>query len=163
MHKAELLSWLQEEYRRLRDFLDQLGPTRIEQPGVAGHWSAKDIVAHLTQWERRNIARIRAALGGEPEPPPQWPASLQTDDEVNAWIYEHNHGRPLREILDESEQVFQQLLAVVADLPDDVVIEPAYHVVHLGGRRYSTSEMFDHFHDDHEADMRAWLARIEQA
>ena len=68
----------------------------------------------------------------------------------------------MREVLDESHQLFQQLLAVIEGLPDGILIEPAYHIVRLGGQRFSASEFFDHFHDDHEPDMRAWLARVQK-
>ncbi len=161
MQKSELLDWLQEEYQQWEAFLNQIGSDRMEQPGVAGDWSIKDIVAHLTDWQPRQIARIQAAQRGEPEPPPPWPAHLQTDDAINAWIYEANRGRSVRQVLDESRRVFQQLLTVIEGLPDDILIEPAYHIVELGGQRFSTSEFFDHFHDDHEPDIRAWLARAE--
>ena len=162
MKKAELLNWLQEEYQQWEAFLDQIGPTRMELPGVNGPWSIKDLVAHLTGWQPRLITRLQAAQRGEPEPPPPWPANLQTEDEINAWIYEANRGRSVGEVLEESHQVFQQLLAVIEGLPDDILIEPAYHIVRLGGQRFSASEFFDHFHDDHEPDMRAWLARVEK-
>ena len=161
MEKSGLLNGLRVEYQRWEAFLEQIGPTRMDQPGVTGDWSIKDIVAHLTGWRRRTVARLRAAQRGEPEPPPPWPVQLQTDDEINAWIYESNHGRSVSKVLDESHQVFQQLLAVVEGLPDDILIEPAYHIVQLGGQRFSVSEFFDHFHDDHEPDIRAWLARKE--
>ena len=165
MEKSELLNWLQEEYQGWEVFLDQIDPTRIDQPGVAGHWSIKDIVAHLTDWQPRLIARIQAAQRNEPEPPPPWPAHLQTDDEINAWIYEANHGRSVREVLDEAQQVYQQVLAVVEGLPDEVRIEriePAYYLVWLGDERFQPGEFFDHFRDDHEPDVRAWLARVEK-
>ena len=162
MKKSELLNWLQEEYQQWEAFLDQIGPARMDQPGVTGHWSIKDIVAHLTGCQPRLIGRLQAAQRREPEPPPPWPAHLQTEDEINAWIYESNRGRSVREVLDESHQVFQQLLAVIEGLPDDAHIEPAYHVVQLNGQRFPAGEFFDHFHDDHEPDMRAWLARIEK-
>ena len=162
MNKFELLQWLQEEYQQWQAFLDQIGPARMDQPGVTGDWSIKDIVAHLVGWQPRLIARLQAAQRGEPEPPPPWPAHLQTDDEVNAWLYEAYHGRSVREVLDESQQVFQQLVAAIEALPDEILIEPAYHIVRLGGQRFSTSEFFDHFHDDHEPEMRAWLARVEK-
>jgi len=162
MKKSELLKWLQEEYQHWEVFLDQIGPERMDQGGVNGDWSMKDIVAHLTGWQPRLIAGLQAAQRGEPEPPPPWPAHLQTEDEINAWIYESNHGRSVREVLDETHHVFQQLLAVIEGLPDDILIEPAYHIVHLGGQRFSASEFFDHFHDDHEPDVRAWLARVEK-
>jgi hypothetical protein len=167
MNKFELLNWLQEEYQQWETFLDQVGPERMEQPGVAGDWSIKDIVAHLAGWQPRLIARLQAAQRSEPEPPPPWPAHLQSDDEINAWIYETNRERSLDEVLGESHQLFQQFLAVVEGLPEDVRIEQVrhqervYHLVWLGDKRFPVSEFFDHFHDDHEPDMRAWLARVE--
>lgn len=167
MKKSELLNWLQEEYHQWEEFLDQIGPTRMEQPGVNGDWSMKDIVAHLTGWQPRVNANLQAAQRGEPEPPPPWPAHLQTDDEINAWIYESNRRRSLREVLDESRQVFQHLFNVVEGLPEDIQIEQvhqgarAYHLVWLKGQRFQPGEFFDHFHDDHEPDIRAWLARLE--
>ena len=162
MKKPELLKWLQEEYQQWEAFLDQIDPALMDQPGVNGDWSMKDIVAHLTGWQPRLITRIQAAQRGEAEPPPPWPAHLQTEDEVNAWIYESNHGRSVQEVLDESRQVFQQLMAVIEGLPDDVQIEPEWHLVWLNGQRFPAGEFFDHFHDDHELDVRAWLARVEK-
>jgi len=162
MKKSELLNWLQEEYQQWEAFLDQIGPARMDQPGVNRDWSIKDIVAHLTGWNRRLVDRLLAAGRSEPEPPPHWPAHLQTEDEINAWIYESNHGRSVRAVLDESYQVFQQLLAAIEGLPDEVLIEQEWHLVWLDGQPYSASEFFDHFHDDHEPDVRAWLAHVEK-
>jgi hypothetical protein len=163
MNKSGFLNWLQEENRQWQALLAQIGPERMEQGGVVGYWSIKNIVAHLTPDNQGIIARIRAAQRGDPEPPPPWPAHLQADDDINAWIYEANHGRPVRDILDESQQVFQQLLAVVAGLPDDVRIETVnrgareYYFVWLGDQRIQAGYFFDHFHDDHESDIRAWV------
>jgi hypothetical protein len=167
MNKSELLNWLQEEYEQWEAFLDEIGPERMDQPGVAGHWSIKDIIAHLNDWQPKLIANIQAAQRGEPEPPPPWPAHLQTDDEINAWIYESNRGRSVREVLDKSRQLFQQFLAVIESLPEDVRIEEVHHgervyyLVWLGEKRFPVGEFFDHFHDDHEPDMRAWLAQVK--
>ena len=167
MNKSELLNWLQQEYRQWEELLDQIGPERMEQPGVNGDWSMKDIVAHLTGWQPRVNAHLQAARRGEPESPSPWPAHLQTDDDINAWIYESQSGRPLRDVLDESRQVFQQLLDIVEGLPEDVRIEQVhqggrdYHLVWLDGQRFQPGEFFDHFHDDHESNVRAWLTRME--
>lgn len=161
MKKSELLNWLREEYQQWEALLDQIGPARMDQPGVNGDWSMKDMVAHQYSWLPRLISRIQAAQRGEAEPPPPWPAHLQTDDEINAWIYESNHGRSVQEVLDDSHQVFQQLLAVVEGLPDDTRIDEEWHLVWLNGQRFPVGEFFDHFHDDHESDVRVWLARVE--
>ena len=164
MKKSELLDWLWEEYRQWEGFLDQVGPERMEQPGVNGDWSIKDLVAHLTGWNRCLVARLQAAGRSEPEPPPPWPAHQQTDDDINAWIYESNRGLSVDEVVGDTHQVFQQLLAVIAGLPEDVRIEEvrrdrAYYLVWVDDKRFPAGEFFDHFHDDHEPDVRAWLAR----
>ncbi len=167
MNKSELLNWLKEEYRQWEALLDQIGLARMDQPGVNGDWSMKDIVAHQFCWLPRLTRHLQAAQRGEPEPSPPWPAHLQDEDEINAWIYESNHERSVREVLDESHRVFHEFLAVIDGLPEDVRIdqvhqgERVYRFVWLGDTRFPVSEFFDHFHDDHEPDVRAWLARVE--
>jgi hypothetical protein len=69
MTKSELLNWLQEEYQRWERLLEPIGPDRIDQPGINGYWSLKDIVAHLTGWNRWLVLRLQAAGRGEPKPP----------------------------------------------------------------------------------------------
>ena len=167
MNKSELLDWLQEEYRQWEALLEQVGPARMEQPGVNGDWTMKDIVAHLTGWNRWLALRLQAAARSESKPLPPWPTHLQTDDEINAWIYASYRGRSVPEVLEETHRVFQELLAVIAGLPEDVQIEEVhrpgrtYHLVWLGDERFQAGEFFAHFHDDHEPDIRAWLARVE--
>ena len=130
---------------------------------MAAHWSMKEIVAHLNGWHPTLLGPMQAALRGEPKPPLPWPTHLQTDDEINAWIDERNRERPLSELLAESDQQFQQLIAIIEALPDDVSIEPDWRVVHIGDKRFAAGEYFDHFHDEHEPDIRAWLAKVEAA
>ena len=167
MNKSELLQWLQEEYQQFMSLLEQIGPERMDQPGVAADWSVKDIVAHLTGWHRDHVLLLQAESRGEPDPSPPWPIHLEEDDEINAWMYETNRNRSVQEILDETQQVFEQLVVVIAELPEDVRIEQVqqqervYNLVWLGEKRFSAGEFFDHFHDDHEPDIRAWLARAE--
>src|SRR5262245_24224768 len=95
----------------------------MEQPGVGGDWSMKDIVAHLTAWNRWIVARMRAGLRGEPAPSPDWSSALETDDEVNGWIYESYRGRSMAEVLEETDLVNQQLVEVIRELPDSIKIE----------------------------------------
>jgi hypothetical protein len=165
MKKSELLHWLQEQYQKWEALLDEIGPARMDEPGVNGDWSMKDIVTHLTGWNRWLVIRLQAAQRGESEPPPPWPAHLQAEDDINAWIYESNRERSLREVLEDTQQVHQHLVTVLEELPDDVrieKIEPAYYLVWVNDQRFPISEFFDHFRDDHEPDVRAWLAQEEK-
>ena len=167
MNKSELLTGVRQEYRQCEALLNQIGEARMDQPGAVADWSIKDIIAHLTGWRRRTVARLQAAQRGEGEPPSYWPTQLQDVDDINAWIYETNRNHSVREVLDESHQVFQQLLAVIEGLPDKVQIDEvrnnrAYYLVWVDNQRFLAGEFFDHFHDDHEPDIRAWLARVEK-
>jgi hypothetical protein len=162
MNEAEMIVGLQEEYQNWQALLDQVDLDHMDQPGVAGHWSIKDIVAHLTGWRRRTVLRLQAAGLGNPEPAPPWPEHLQTDDEINEWIYETNHDRPVREILDESDQVFKQLLAGIEGLPDQAFIDVQRYFPWWEGSSLSPGAFFAHFHEEHEPDMRAWLAGMKK-
>ena len=172
MNKSELIAGLQEEYQNWQTLLDQIGPEHMDQPGVAGDWSVKDIVAHLTGWRKRTVARLQAAQRAAPEPPPPWPPQLQTDDEINAWIYETNRERNVQDVLDESRQVFEQLLTVIEGLPDQVFTDvqrylpwwEGYSTFYPDGKgsTLTSDAFFAHFHEEHEPDMRAFLARIKK-
>lgn len=162
MNKAKLLRELQEEYQNWQALLDQIGPAHMDQPGVAGSWSIKDVVAHLTGWRRRTVGRLQALQRGQSEPPPPWPVHLQTDDEINAWIYQSRQNYLVSEVLAESHQIFQQLLAAIEGLPEDVLAE-VHRLPWMEGQPFNAAEFFAHFHDEHEPDMRAWLVRVEKA
>ncbi len=167
MNKSELVNWLQEEHRQWESLLEQVDPSRMDQPGVNSRWSFNDLLAHLVPDTLRLVADLQAIQRHESAPPPPWPAHLQTDDEINAWIYESNHDRPVSEMLDIARQMFHQFFTVIENLPEDVRIEEVQHegkmfyLVWLGEQRFQVGEIFDHFHDDHEADIRAWLAGLE--
>ena len=162
MNKAEFMDGLQEEYLGWQMLLDQIGLEHMDQPGVAGHWSIKDIIAHLTGWRRRTVVRLQAAQHAGPEPLPPWPAQLDTDDEINAWIYEANRNRPVQEILDESQQVFEQLRAAIDGLPDQIFLDAQHYLPWLEGNPFSPATFFSHFHEEHEPDMRTWLAQMKK-
>src|SRR5690349_14479892 len=105
MTKSELLSWLRAEQGRWAGLLDRVGEARMDE-GAAGSWSMKELVAHLTVWQRNLVARMSAAQRGEAAPAPPWPAELEAEDDINAWIHEANRGRSVREVLDDSRQMF---------------------------------------------------------
>jgi hypothetical protein len=160
MTKAELIADLNREYGQWEALLAEIGDGRMEQPGVAGSWSVKDLVAHLTGWNRRTVGRFEAALRDEADAPPPWPAQLQSDDAINAWIYEQNRDRSLPEVLGDSRQTFVDLVAALEAFPEAELLDPA-RFPWLEGEALSGAALFGHFRDEHESDLRAWLARQE--
>jgi len=130
----------------------------MDEPGVAGAWSIKDIVAHLAAWRRRTVGRLEAVAHGQPEPAHEWPADLHEDDEINAWFHARDRDKSVRETLAESRRVFAQLTSAIEKLPEDALDDPA-RFPWMEGTAVTGATLFGHFHDEHEADMRAYLSR----
>ena len=156
--KAELIAQLNSENQGWEALLAKIGEDRMDEPGVAGAWSIKDIVAHLTAWRRRTVGRVEAVAKGQPEPAHEWPADLGEDDEINAWFHARDRGKSVKQVLDESRRVFQQLRSAIEKLPDDALDDPA-RFPWMQGAPITGATLFGHFHDEHEADMRGYLSR----
>lgn len=164
LSKKQLLAEMQSEQVAWLALLDEIGEENMTQPEVAGGWSIKDIVAHITGWRRRTVLRFRAALDPTVDITPYWPAELDEDDEVdeiNAWIYKANRDRPLADVLNDSREVFQQLVAEVSALSDEQLNDPQ-RFPWLEGERLTGAFIFGHFHEEHEPDMRAWLDKVKK-
>jgi len=159
MRRAELVQQLNSEQEAWESLLGQIGEDRMEEPGIAGEWSIKDIVAHLTAWRRRTVGRLEAAARGQAEPAHEWPADLREDDEINAWFHERDRNKSVREVLSESRRVFEQLVAVIEKFPEDALDHLDRFPWWQGGPPPTGATFFAHFHDEHEADMRAYLSR----
>ena len=166
--KKQLRASMQSEQAAWLALLDEIGEENMTQPEVAGGWSIKDIVAHITGWRRRTVLRFRAALDPTRDMTPPWPAEMgeldEDDDvdEINAWIYKTNRDRPLADVLNDSREVFQQLVTEVLALSDEQLNDPQ-RFPWLEGERLTGALIFGHFHEEHEPDMRAWLAKVKQA
>jgi hypothetical protein len=167
LSKTQLLTELRNEQAAWEALLDEIGEAHMTQPEVAGGWSIKDIVAHLTGWRRRTVLRFRAAHDPTIDMTPPWPAELadlneDVDvDEVNAWIYETNRDRPLADVLNDSREVFQQLVEAIGALTDEQLNDPQ-RFPWLGSERLTGAFLFGHFHQEHEPDMRAWLEKAKK-
>lgn len=160
MTKKALLADLAQEQEHWEALLAQIGEARMELPGVGGEWSVKDIVAHLTGWRQRTVVRLQAWQRGEEAPPPPWPPELLTDDAVNTWIYATNHDRSLQDVLAESRQVFEALVDTIVALPESHLLDPVrFGFDWTEGEPMTAAALFGHFHEEHEPDMRTWLAQ----
>ncbi len=163
--KAGLLQAIQQEQAQWEELLLEVGQSRMLEPGVAGDWSFKDVIAHLTGWRQRAIARLEAAQRGTSPAPPPWPASLKTDDDINTWIHAESLDRPLPEVLQASRDSYQQLIEGVRNHSEQDLMEPGRFSwmagEPLGPAVVSASR--EHFKDEHEPGIRAWLATAAPA
>ncbi len=154
--KAQLLAELQSEKAAWEALLRSIDEAHMTEPGVTGTWSMKDIVAHLMGWRQRTVGRLQAELQHQPMPAPLWPSHLQTDDEINAWIFESNRGRPLSAVLEDDQVVFQQLMDTLSAFPEAELMQ-LLRAKWSEGEPVRGASFFAHFHEEHEQDILTWL------
>jgi hypothetical protein len=161
--KSELLEQIDHEQAFWERLVAEIGEERIQEPGAAGAWTFKDVVAHLNGWRALTLARLDAARQGRLPAAPPWPAQLHEEDdteEINAWIYEANRDRSLQQVLDEYRRSFQHMRDVVAALSERALSEPGqYSWLNGSALALVITNSFGHLHEEHEPALRAWLAR----
>ena len=63
--KAELVDAMRAKRAAWEALLDEVGEARMIEPGVDGEWSVKDVIAHVTVYERWTLNRLQPGLRGE--------------------------------------------------------------------------------------------------
>src|SRR5262245_35387217 len=118
MEKAAFLADLDAERARWDAALAQVDEARLRQMSTAGEWSIKDLVAHVTWFEREmvNMLRKRALAGSDLWNLPQ--------DERNAAIYAENRDRTPGEVLDEARRVYAELRELLTSVTSEDLADP---------------------------------------
>jgi hypothetical protein len=158
--RTEVVDAIQRERAFWRDLVNEVGESRMTEPGPMGDWSFKDLATHLLGWRERTIARLEAAAAGRPAPPSPWPSDLDDDDAINAWIHERGRTRPVPEVLADVDRSHQRLADAIASLPDEFVT----HLDAIPWLQAKTlaevkANLFSHLHEEHMPSIRAWLSR----
>jgi hypothetical protein len=81
-------------------------------------------------------------------------------ESINQWLYERYSNIPAAEVIRESDETFDRLDAAVSALSDGALFTPGRYRW-LGDEALGPAiigGVASHFHDEHEADLRAWLA-----
>ncbi|MFW9944048.1 MAG: DinB family protein [Candidatus Sifarchaeia archaeon] len=119
--KEELISQLHTDRRQLEELLSTLTPEEVEIEGAQGDRSVKDIVAHITAWERYGIGWIQSLAKGQkpemPVPETSMDAVRQNMAIMNAEIHKKNENQPLQDILEEFRHSYKMLVKEIEALP----------------------------------------------
>lgn len=124
MTGARLVGLLDAERTRWYDLLASVGGVRMEQPGVEGEWSVKELVAHLTFYERRVVESGQRVLATGRFTRPDDALAAMSMDERNEVIAAQARARPVADVLAEADQVFGQLRVMLAHVPQDILNDP---------------------------------------
>jgi hypothetical protein len=127
----------------------------IKEP-VIDNWTVKDIVVHITVWERELLRWLDSAAHGQQ---PAIPAPGVWEDYVerfNAQAYVENQNRPLPDVLADFRQVFSQLLLELQKLPEDP--NDILWTVWLGGQRpWGLIALYSEHYQEHGQQIQTWL------
>jgi hypothetical protein len=165
--KSKLIHQIRQERAQWDELLAAVGTERMINPEFAGGWSFKDLMTHIMAWREREMAYLEAAQQGLDPAPPAWWHDLgegATTDQINQWIYDRDHNRSLDEVIQASRQQFMRLETLVDSLSEKELTDPRRFAWMQGKPLGPTviADCFDHFHEEHEPEIRTWLATIER-
>lgn len=133
---------VEASWAALQEALDGLAIERMSEPGVAGDWSVKDLLAHVAYWEGRAIGTIERSLAGEQE----LSAGDETVDSINEGVYDERSDWSVERALDEFHGTHQRFMAALRQHPG---IDP----------NLIAEDAWEHY-DEHTAGIRAWRERV---
>lgn len=158
MKKADLLDLLQRERSAWNELLARVDPQRMEEPGAAGAWSVKDLIAHVTWYEREITAAFQArALKGSP----LWEKSPA---DRNRMIYEQHHSQSLEMVLADSRRAYSELVQVVRAMAEAELNEPERLNSWPEGLppwRLLAENSYEHY-QAHRAELEQWLEAADE-
>ena len=117
MNRQQLLYRLDSAWRAFQASYAGLSSSRLTEPGVAGDWSVKDIVAHVTWWEEEALRHLPLIIAGGR--PPRYSVAYGGIDAFNAMMAERKRDVPLSDVLTEQNDTHQRLIDFIQSVPED--------------------------------------------
>jgi hypothetical protein len=122
--KQEMLDLISSEWEALGTVLDQVDREAMEHVGVESTWSVKDIMGHITAWEKLMIQWLEESLRGEI---PQRPAPGDSWDDLdlfNEQLFQENMAKTLDEVLLEFGEIHNKAVEAVAAMEESDLLDP---------------------------------------
>jgi len=154
--KAELQRRAIEAWQALKEEVESLSDSDLQQPGVTGDWSTKDLMGHLAFWTQllaENLRLIAMGKGDEMK----WYGDEKTMDEWNEREWRLRRERPLSAIREELSDSWVTALQPLADLPDAKLQE---EVKGASAAQWFALDTYEHC-QEHLDQIRAWRRELE--
>jgi len=153
MTKHELLVRMRGERAALQSLVASIDAAALTQPALDDGHSVKDLLAHISLWERLCAKWLEAVARGETPDRPE----VADVDATNARAHAAAQAAPLAAVLDESRRAHQALLDAVealsaADLADEQRFGwPTWQLVRVNS---------DEHYREHIDQITAWRERV---
>ena len=156
MNQAEIITQLNEEHQQLMTAIEGLAPEEMQEPGVNGDWSIKDILTHLCAWEAELVKLLWQASSGKKPNTVHFDSERDVDAMNLSW-YNERKERPLEAVLEDLHAVRKQTLRRVAEFTDKELNDPEAFTWLRGYPLWEwiASDSFKHV-PEHTAQIQAW-------
>jgi hypothetical protein len=116
--RTELMVELDQEWANIERICARLSEAEMTTREVEGEWSVRDILCHLSAWEKYLLDRLGMVMTGQP---PQYAVMTSWDDvhRFNAQVYADNKDRPLTSVVIEFRSLYRGVMTVLEALSDD--------------------------------------------
>ena len=126
------------------------------QPGAAGIWSVKDIMAHLTAWEAELVTLLSRRLSRRYNDAPEL-VQIEDLDEWNEEQYHLNARKPLSVILPDFQGVHKHLLRAIEEADEaDLSTPNRFEWMEGEPLAYLVLETAVWHEEEHAEDIRSW-------
>lgn len=166
----EAVAAFERQHAEWDEMIRQIGLDRMDEPGVMGEWSAKDLIAHLAGWQWKTIESFKSALGGTTEyPETPWPDDLNMAgnweedgdyEAINQWIHDQTTDDSADDVIQQARDQWNELRGIVAGLSIDQMEDPQLFVRTEGrslGDLLRAAEFSGHFTEHYADDVEPWL------
>ena len=125
MTQAELMTEVDQGWRRFREAVRHVGRAKMDEPTGAG-WSYHDLIAHIAGWHDLTARRLRAYRTTGTFPGPGDDAAIgipdfKDADEFNARLVSEHRLVGAEALVDEVDTTFRSLRAELAKLTDEQI------------------------------------------
>lgn len=155
-NKKEILTELRANHAEMQATLAMLDSPRMTEAGATGHWSVKDVLAHIASGSDWLADQIERAARGEA---PDWDqierekaAGLFDNETRNTYDYEQYKDQPLPDVLDWWQRSLSRLIAAVEAAPDAALAAPDWWT----GQGTLGQSIWSEHEGEHAQGIRAW-------
>jgi hypothetical protein len=117
MNRQQLLKQLDKAWAAIKESYAGLSDSQLTEPGVTGHWSVKDILAHVTTWEEEALRYLPLIIkGGKPA---RYSLQYGGIDAFNAQMTEQKRGLSVSDVLRQLDETHRRLIDYVQSAPEE--------------------------------------------
>jgi hypothetical protein len=150
--RSQLLGRLEKAWNDFTQSYAGLSDAHMEEPGVTGAWSVRDILAHVTTWEEEALTHLPHIVQGRT--PPRYSVTHGGIDAFNAAMTEQKRRLPLATVRRQLDDTHRRLVALVERAPADLFARETRF------RRRLRLDTYSHY-PKHADAIRRWRSRRE--